>query len=316
MQRAARNRTITLDEGEERRSAAMCPQAYAPGMADAVLHADAFDILPALPDAFADLLIADPPYNLSKTYGDSAFRKMSDGDYAAFTRRWLEAARHTLKATASIYVCCDWRGSMVVGGILGEYFTVQNRITWQREKGRGARRNWKNAMEDIWFATVSPKDYTFHAEAVMLRRRVLAPYRLDGQPKGWIENKNEHEKLRDTYPSNFWDDITVPYWSMPENTDHPTQKPEKLCARLILASSNPGDVILDPFAGTGTSAVAARKLGRGFICIEREGAYCALAQKRLELARDNPAIQGYAGGVFWERNTLALQKKLAEEASA
>jgi len=307
MPRAARNRTITLDEDEVHRYAAMCPRAYAPGMADAILHADAFDVLPALPGACADLLIVDPPYNLSKTYGESAFRKMSGGDYAAFTRRWLEAARHTLKDTASVYVCCDWRSSMIIGNILAEYFTIRNRITWQREKGRGARKNWKNAMEDIWFATVSPKDYTFHADAVMLRRRVLAPYRAGGQPKGWVEQENQ--KLRDTCPSNFWDDITVPYWSMPENTDHPAQKPEKLCARLILASSSPGDLILDPFAGAGTCAVVAKKLGRSFLCVEREEAYCALAQKRLETAGDNPAIQGYTDGVFWERNTLALQKK-------
>jgi len=307
MPRAARNRTITLDEGEACRYAAMCPRAYAPGMTDAVLHADAFEVLPALPDAFVDLLIVDPPYNLSKTYGDSAFRRMGDGDYAAFTRAWLMSVQHTLKPTASIYVCSDWRTSMVVGGVLGEAFTVQNRITWQREKGRGAQKNWKNAMEDIWFATVSPKSYTFNAQAVMLRRRVLAPYREAGRPKGWVEHENE--KFRDTYPSNFWDDVTVPYWSMPENTDHPTQKPEKLYARLILASSNPGDVILDPFAGAGTAAVTARKLGRSFLCVEREEAYCALAQKRLEMAGDSPAIQGYTGGVFWERNTLAAQRK-------
>jgi len=308
MPRAPRNRTITLAEGEQHRYAARCPRAYSPGMADAILCADAFDVLPALPDRCADLLIADPPYNLRKAYGDSAFQKMSDGDYAAFTRRWLEAVRHALKDTASVYVCSDWRSSMVIGGILGEFFTIQNRITWQREKGRGAQKNWKNAMEDIWFATVSPKNYTFHADSVKLRRRVLAPYRVDGVPKGWAEEDNE--KFRDTYPSNFWDDITVPYWSMPENTDHPAQKPEKLCARLILASSNPGDVILDPFAGSGTSAVVARKLGRGFLCVEREEAYCALAQKRLEIAASNPAIQGYTDGVFWERNTLAAQKKL------
>ena len=308
MQRAARNRTITLAGGETGRYAAMCPCAYAPGMADTIFHADAFGILPALPAACADLLLVDPPYNLRKTYGDSAFQKMNEADYAAFTRRWLEAARHTLKDTASVYVCSDWRSSMVIGGLLGEHFTLRNRITWQREKGRGAQRNWKNAMEDIWFATVSPKDYTFHADAVMLRRRVLAPYREGGQPKGWVEHGQE--KFRDTYPSNFWDDITVPYWSMPENTDHPTQKPEKLYARLILASSNPGDVVLDPFAGAGTAAVAATKLGRGFLCVEREEAYCALAQKRLEMAGSNPAIQGYTDGIFWERNTLAAQKKL------
>ena len=307
MQRSARNRTITLTDSEAHRYASLCQRAYSPGMGSAVIRADAFDVLPALPAGSVDLLIADPPYNLSKVYGGSAFQKMSEGDYAAFTRAWLEAARPTLKPTASIYVCSDWRSSMVIGNILGDYFTVQNRITWQREKGRGARKNWKNAMEDIWFATASPKNYTFNAGAVMTRRRVIAPYRMDGAPKGWMEQENE--KFRDTYPSNFWDDITVPYWSMPENTDHPTQKPEKLYARLILAGSNPGDMILDPFAGAGTAAVVAKKLGRGFLCIEREEAYCALAQKRLETAQEGGAIQGYAGGVFWERNTLAAQRK-------
>ncbi|MCL2495545.1 MAG: site-specific DNA-methyltransferase [Oscillospiraceae bacterium] len=310
MQRSARNKTISLSEEEARRYASLCPRAYAPGTADAILCGDAFALLPSLPEKCADLLIADPPYNLRKTYGDSAFQKMSEQDYAAFTRRWLEAVRPALKDTASIYVCGDWRTSMVIGGILGGYFFIQNRITWQREKGRGAQKNWKNAMEDVWFATVSPKHYTFNAQAVMTRRRVLAPYRIENHPRDWTEDADSGLKYRDTYPSNFWDDVTVPYWSMPENTDHPAQKPEKLCARLILASSSPGDVILDPFAGVGTTAVVAKKLGRSFLCIEREEAYCALAQKRLELAEADPRIQGYTDGVFWERNTLAAQKKL------
>jgi site-specific DNA-methyltransferase (adenine-specific) len=94
---------------------------------------------------------------------------------------------------------------------------------------------------------------------------------------------------------------------MPENTDHPTQKPEKLIAKLVLASSKPGDVILDPFLGSGTTSVVAKKLGRRFVGIEQEEAYCLLAEKRLELADAEPSIQGYAGGYFWERNTLALQ---------
>ena len=97
---------------------------------------------------------------------------------------------------------------------------------------------------------------------------------------------------------------------MPENTDHPTQKPEKLIAKLILASSNPDDMILDPFLGSGTSAVVAKKLNRHYIGIECEREYCALAQKRLETAKTDDEIQGYSDGVFWERNTLALQQKI------
>ena len=111
-------------------------------------------------------------------------------------------------------------------------------------------------------------------------------------------------------PSNFWDDISIPYWSMPENTGHPTQKPEKLLAKIILASSNPNDFIFDPFAGSGSSLVTAAKLDRHYLGIEQSLLYCAWGQYRLNQVKDNRTIQGYTDGVFWERNTLAAQRKL------
>ena len=194
----------------------------------------------------------------------------------------------------------------MIGRLLEECLTVRSRITWQREKGRGAKKNWKNAMEDIWFATASD-DYYFDADAVKQRRRVIAPYRSDGEPKDWDETAEG--RFRDTAPSNFWDDISVPYWSMPENTAHPTQKPEKLLAKLILASCPPGGVVLDPFLGSGSSAVAAKKLGRHFVGVEQNERYCVWCEKRLELAESDRRIQGYTDGVFWERNTLAFQKR-------
>lgn len=162
-------------------------------------------------------------------------------------------------------------------------------------------------MEDIWFATKS-KNYTFNANKVMMRRKVVAPYKVDGTPKDWEET--ECGRFRNTYPSNFWDDISIPYWSMPENTAHPTQKPEKLLAKLILASSNPGDTVFDPFLGSGSTSVTAKKLNRHFVGIEVNKQYCVWAEKRLEMANTNKAIQGYTDGVFWERNTNALQKKV------
>ncbi|MCL1855348.1 MAG: site-specific DNA-methyltransferase [Clostridia bacterium] len=274
-------------------------------MIDGIVVGDCFCILPKLSAALADLLIVDPPYNLDKVFGSSKFKRMEKSEYAGFTRKWIEAVYHTLKPTASIYVCCDWRSSMIIGSVLEEYFTIRNRITWQREKGRGAISNWKNTMEDIWFATMS-KQYQFNSGAVKHRRRVMAPYRVAGKPKDWIETENGN--YRDTYPSNFWDDLSVPYWSMPENTDHPAQKPEKLFAKLILASSQPGDMILDPFAGVGTSSIVAKKLGRHYLGIEKEPEYCALAAKRLEMADSDPSIQGYADSVFWGRNLLVRHK--------
>ena len=273
---------------------------------DRIIIGDTFETLPLLPEKCADLLIADPPYNLTKSYNGSRFSKRSEAEYEKYTRRWLALVKPLLKDGGTIYVCCDWESSLVIGRVLGEFFTVRNRITWQREKGRGAQSNWKNGMEDIWFAT-NGAGYTFNLDAVKQRRRVMAPYRSDGSPKDW--EQTEGGKFRDTCPSNFWDDITIPFWSMPENTAHPTQKPEKLCAKLILASSNAGDVLLDPFCGSGTSAVTAKKLGRHYIGIELEEQYCIWAEQRLELAETDKTIQGYSDGVFWERNTFPQRKQ-------
>lgn len=267
---------------------------------------DTFQVLPLLPNKSVDLVIADPPYNLTKSFNGTTFTKRKESDYEEYTRQWLSAIKPLLKDDASIYVCCDWETSLIVGKILSEFFYIRNRITWQREKGRGAKANWKNGMEDIWFATNS-NNYIFNLDAVKIRKKVIAPYRVDGKPKDWVETENGN--YRDTCPSNFWDDITIPFWSMPENTAHPTQKPEKLIAKLILASSDKNDIILDPFLGSGTTSVVAKKLNRNYIGIEQDMQYCIWAEKRLEMADNNTSIQGYVDGVFWERNSQVIDRK-------
>ena len=270
------------------------------------INGDAFEIMARMPKKFVDLLIVDPPYNLSKNYNGRQFREMKKECYAEYTERWLELVMPLLKDDASVYICCDWKTSVIIGSILPKYLFVRNRITWQREKGRGAKNNWKNSIEDIWFATNNGR-WVFNLDAVKIRKKVIAPYKVDGQPKDWQET--EDGNFRDTCPSNFWNDISVPYWSMPENTAHLTQKPEKLIAKLILASSNRGDVVFDPFLGSGTTSVTAKKLGRKYVGIEIDKTYCAWAEKRLEDADNDIRIQGYTDGVFWERNTLGEQKK-------
>ena len=312
--KAPKNKTIDLSVEEGAEYLARCIRVEAPAALNEVLDrtilGDCLAVLPLLPRGIADLLTADPPYNLDKDFHGSRFSRMDDAAYEAYTGQWLDAALPCLKPNGSVYVCCDWRSSAVIGRVLESRLHVRNRITWQREKGRGAKKNWKNSMEDIWFATVS-EDYSFDADAVRQRRRVLAPYRDKGQPKDWQETKDG--RFRDTAPSNFWDDISIPYWSMPENTAHPTQKPEKLMAKLVLASCPKGGTVLDPFLGSGSSAVTAKKLGRHFVGIEQNPRYCVWCEKRLELAERNPGIQGYADGVFWERNTFALQKRAESE---
>ena len=297
-----RNKTINTTVAEGAESLARCLTAddlYAGKTAlDATINGDMRAVCPLLAPGCADLIIADPPYNLTKSYDGTAFRRRGAAEYEEYTRAWLAAVEPLLSPRGSIYVCCDWQSSLVIGRVLEELFTVRNRITWQREKGRGAQRNWKNSMEDIWFATRG-EEYTFDLDAVRQRRRVIAPYRADGQPKDWVESAQG--AYRDTCPSNFWDDITVPFWSMAENTAHPTQKPEKLLAKLILASSAPGDTVLDPFLGSGTTSVTAKKLDRHYIGIELEPRYCVWAEQRLECAETDRRIQGY-DGVFYSRN--------------
>jgi site-specific DNA-methyltransferase (adenine-specific) len=273
-----------------------------------IIHQDIFEVISFLPEKFIDLLILDPPYNLNKKFEDTSFKAMKSEEYEKWIESWFVPLLKKLKPTASVYFCCDWKSSVPVYNVLSRYLFVRNRITWEREKGRGATKNWKNCSEDIWFATVSD-DYYFNADAVKTMRKVIAPYKNNnGEAKDWFVGK-DNTAYRLTYPSNLWTDITIPFWSMPENTEHPTQKPEKLIAKLILASSKENDFVFDPFLGSGTTAVVAFKLNRHFSGIEINKTYCLYALKRLEMAKENPSIQGYENGVFLERNTLL--KKLS-----
>ncbi len=310
--KSPRNRTLSLSPSERDVLSARLWDAsretdFSLGaILDRTILGDTLKVLPRLPSEMADLIIVDPPYNLFKDFGGLRFSSMSSSDYEAYLDSWMGELVRILKKDGSLYVCGDWKSSQAIQHSLSNKLTVMNRITWGREKGRGAKANWKNSMEDIWFAVKNPKDYFFNLGAVRMRRRVIAPYKLNGTPKDW--NESEEGNFRDTAPSNFWDDISIPFWSMPENTNHPTQKPEKLIAKLILASSEKDDLVFDPFLGSGTTSVVAKKLGRHYAGIEQNPEYACLCEKRLARAESDVSIQGFSDGVFWERNSLREQK--------
>jgi site-specific DNA-methyltransferase (adenine-specific) len=309
--KSTRNRTLTLTEEEvikySNQAITVNNSISQTSLINKTIHQDLFSVLDFLPNSFIDLLFIDPPYNLTKIFNSSAFNKTTDENYKEYIDNFLSKLVRCLKPTASIYICCDWKCSSAIYDIMKKYFIIRNRITWEREKGRGSKTNWKNCSEDIWFATAS-NDYYYDADSVKLKRKVIAPYRdSTGNPKDWEEKDEGNFRL--TCPSNLWTDISIPFWSMPENTEHPTQKPEKLMAKIILASSKENDFVFDPFLGSGTTSVVAKKLNRKYCGIERDKTYSALTERRLELAESNFKIQGYSNGVFWERNSGKDQKE-------
>src|ERR1041385_232971 len=229
------NRTITLTKREQRR--AVSPLPLKGPIPDGAYCDTVERALEGLPSNHFDLIIADPPYNYGVDFGNNS-DKRSEADYREWTMNWISKLPRVATANASIYICCAWEySSLYQEALEGCGLHVLNRITWKREKGRGAKRNWKQNMEDIWFAVRDKKSYTFNLEEVKVRKKVIAPYRENGKPKDWNVDASG-EAFRMTHPSNIWTDLTVPFWSMPENTPHPTQKPEALMERIILASSN------------------------------------------------------------------------------
>nr|MCU0345096.1 site-specific DNA-methyltransferase [Ignavibacterium sp.] len=309
--RAPLNRTINISEVEiksiSEKLLRLDRKTNLTNLSGRIINQDLFEVIEFLPDTFVDLLFLDPPYNLNKKFSSLNFKEMKSDEYERWLDSWISKLVRILKPKASIYFCCDWKTSIPAFNVLKKYFLIRNRITWEREKGRGSKNNWKNSYEDIWYCTLT-EQFTFNTDAVKLKRLVRAPYKtVEGVPKDWQSENGKNFRI--THPSNLWTDISIPFWSMPENTDHPTQKPEKLLAKIILASTKEDDLVFDPFLGSGTTAVTAKKLNRKFCGVEVDETFASLAQKRLDIADKEKSIQGYKEGVFWERNSLNEYRK-------
>ena len=306
-EKSPQNRTLTLtDEDYKLYKSKLSVNVELRGeLSNKIINGDIIDILTKINNNFANLIIIDPPYNLTKTFGDVKFESKNYEDYWEWMNTWLSVCIEKLASNGTMYICSDWKTSPIIYNLIRSYEEqdicyIINRITWARDKGRGSDKNWKNNIEDIYMIVKDKNNYVFNADQVKIQKKVIAPYKdSKGNNKDWIEGENGPERM--TYCSNIWNDITIPFWSMAENTPHPTQKSEKLYARLILASSNTGDIILEPFAGVCTGGVVAKKLNRKSISIEINEEYCLYGLKRLDIAEINPHIQGYEDGIFKEK---------------
>jgi site-specific DNA-methyltransferase (adenine-specific) len=258
-------------------------------------------------DNSVNLFFLDPPYFIS---GKSKNIDLETGDRADWDCQWknlkefeewtnsyLQLAYKQLKDDGSLYICISWQNSHIIQFLLEKNnFHILNRITWKRDKGRGANSNWKSMHEDIFFAVKNKSKYTFNVDEVKVLKKVVAPYKNeDGTPKDWWVDENG-VKVRLTYPGNLWDDFCVPYWSMkevksyaktkktPENflPKHNTQKPKDLVKRIITASSNEGDLIVDYFSGSGTTAISAEELGRNSIVFDINKICIQMLEQRIK----------------------------------
>ena len=225
---------------------------------------DAIAEMAALPDASVDLLIADPPYNLGKDYGNN-IDALAWGEYEAFTRAWASEARRLLQPTGSLYAFMGVRFiarlQLMLEVELGLRFNGW--ITWHYTQGMGRKRGFSPRHEDILYFTRGA-DFTFNLDAVRV-------------PQKYYRRRNN---MAGANPGDVWQFSHVHYCSG-ERQPHPTQKPEALIERIVRASSNPGDLLLDPFVGSGTSTRVAQALGRSAIGIDINADYIAMAETRL-----------------------------------
>jgi site-specific DNA-methyltransferase (adenine-specific) len=243
---------------------------------DQVFCEDALAGLARIPDGSIDLVLTDPPYNLGKDYGNASDRQSVD-DYLAWTERWIDAVLPKLKDNGSLYIFLTWRHAPEIFVMLKRRMMMMNEIIWDRRVPSmgGSTRSFSSVHDTIGFF-VKRKDYYFDLDAVRI------PY----------DAATKKARSRSIFVGAKW--LEVGYnpkdlWSVSrlhrehaERVDHPTQKPLEIIERMVKASCPPGGVVLDPFMGSGTTALAAKHSGRHFAGFELNPAYCAIIEKRLQ----------------------------------
>lgn len=229
-----------------------------------ILTGNCLDTLAQLPAGHADLVIADPPYNLGKDFGNGNDQYEAE-KFLEFTRQWTHECWRVLKPSGSIYVFMGVQFISHLFQILNQHgFRFNSWIAWHYTQGIGKTRGFSPRHDDILFFTKG-KDFTFNLDAVRVPQKF---YRKINNMKG-------------ANPGDVWTFSHV-HFCAAERLPHPTQKPEKLIERMVLASSNPGDLVVDPFLGSGTSAAVAKKLGRRYVGIEIDDKFSKMAAERLE----------------------------------
>lgn len=245
-----------------------------------VYWGDCLEVLPELPDASVDLVFADPPYNIGKKFENFIDQWPSDEAYADWCKKWLDLCLAKLRPNGSMYVMCSTQSMPYLDLYLRKYAHILSRIVWHYDSsGVQAKRYYGSLYEPILFCVRDKNRYTFNLEGILVEAKTGAKRKLIDYRKPTPAPYNTKK-----VPGNVWSIPRVRY-RMDEYEEHPTQKPEALLERIILASSNPGDLVLDPFGGTFTTAAVSKRLGRRSIGIECQEKYVGIGLRRLGIAR-------------------------------
>lgn len=231
-----------------------------------------------IPNNSIDLIFIDPPYNIGKNFNGRKDKWDSDDDYLKWSYNWLDLCLDKLKSSGSLYVMTSTQNMPYFDIYLRNKITILSRIVWYYDSsGVQAKKYYGSLYEPILFCVKDKCNYTFNAHDILVEAKTGAKRKLIDYRKP-IPTAYNSEKV----PGNVWEFPRVRY-RMDEYENHPTQKPIALLERIIKASSNIGDTVLDPFSGTFTTSYAAQKLGRKSIGIEIEEEYIKIGLRRLEI---------------------------------
>jgi len=263
-------RTETTTESERRPAEQACRSFRL----NEIYQGDCIEIMNSFPAESVDLIFADPPFNIGIEY-DSSDDSREYRDYVGWTEKWIDAAVRLLKKTASLYIAIgdEYAAEIRMIGRRKNLF-LRNWIIWYYTFGQHQRKKFSRAHTHIFYWVLDEQNFTFNIDAIRVpsaRQTVYADRRA--HPNGRVPD--------DVWSNDVWIIPRLCGTFKERVREHPCQMPEALLKRIVLASSNKGDLVLDPFCGTGTTLAAAQKLGRNYIGIDISAKYCELARGRL-----------------------------------
>ncbi len=274
-----------------------------------IYHGEALEVMKnEIPDESIDLVFVDPPYNIGKRFADFDDRWPSDAEYAKWAYEWIDECIRILKPTGTMYLMTSTQAMPYFDLYVRDRLSILSRIIWSYDSsGVQAKKYYGSMYEPILHCVKNRKSYCFNADDILIEAKTGAKRKL-------IDYRGDTPKLYNTkkVPGNVWKFPRVRY-RMDEYEDHPSQKPEALLERIIRASSNTGDTVLDPFSGTFTTAAVAKSMERNSISIESQESYLKIGLRRvlsmnesdgekLEAVKKNTKIKNGHGVKYEEKS--------------